>query len=104
MNNINCKLCPAVFKEPLPILGESSQQKTTRMMEPLIKHIQQSHPEHLRDTIQMSGEFTGVLSLTAFDIKDQHLSKVMELAKAAVMESLEHGTATVRKKQQAVAG
>jgi hypothetical protein len=77
-----CNLCKhKIDAEPIPILGEDAGAKVQRLMQRIMVHYQERHPNQLLEIVRASQHYTTMLILQQFDLVDPPLIEARESAR-----------------------
>jgi hypothetical protein len=69
-----CRLCNQPIVQGPPIIGESEADHAMRVMRSLVRHLQHSHPEHMKEIAQqtqiLSASLYGIQIVQSYEIAD----------------------------------
>lgn len=87
-----CNICRhKIQADPIPILGEDAAAKVQRLMQGMMIHFQERHPNDLMEVIRASQHYTTLLILQQFELVDPPLVEARESARKFAEQCLNKG-------------
>ena len=102
-----CKLCHHAINFGVPIIGETEQARTLRMMASLHRHLEKYHLQHFIEIIrEATGFYAGMMGLKliqSYHVGDAALLAASEITRAPIHAATRKNTLTNEELQRMVA-